>query len=404
MDIDYFLRKQTILLSNITTTYIRDKYFNLLNSDERLIALVGARGVGKTTVILQYLQSLQNKFLYLTGDDIEFTNSSIYEITDEFYKLGGRIIAIDEVHKYQNWSQEIKNIYDSFPDMIIRISGSSMLNIIYEKYDLSRRLVLYKMETLCFKEYLEIQKDIRLETYTLEEILQNAVSISSDLMMKHNDIYGLFKEYLKHGAYPFYLESLNSFDQKLYNAMDKIIHEDIPSLNKMDYTHLSVFQKLIFYVTAAKKPFGVNVAALSREFGVTEPTLHTYLQILDKTGIFKSMRKYSKNISKKPQKLLFANSNILYSYSNDLNIEVEIGTVRETFFTNCFKDIYYSDIGDFLIESSVDNKVTQYIFEVGGKNKKFSQVKDIENSFLALDIDFTTNDKKIPLWLFGFLN
>lgn len=395
MNIDYFLRKQTIILSKTTTKYIRDKYFKLLNSDDRLIGLVGARGVGKTTVILQYLKSLDEKFIYLTGDDIEFTNSSIYDIADEFYKLGGRIIAIDEVHKYQNWSQEIKNIYDSFPDMIIRVSGSSMLNILYEKYDLSRRLVLHKMDTLSFKEFLEIEKQITLPSYTLEQILENAVSTSSDLIMKHSDIYGLFKEYLKHGAYPFYLEGVNSFDQKLYNAMDKIIHEDIPSLNKIDYSHISVFGKLIFYVTASKKPFSVNISALAREFGITEPTLHTYFQILDKTGIFKAMRKYSKNISKKPQKLLFSNSNILYSYSHDLNIEVDIGTVRETFFTNCFKEIYYSDIGDF--------KVGKYIFEVGGKGKDFSQIKNIENSFLALDIDFTTNDKKIPLWLFGFL-
>lgn len=395
MNIDYFMRKQTIILSKLSVTYVRDKYFNQLSRNDRLVALIGARGVGKTTVILQYLKSLDVKSIYVTGDDIEFTNSSLYEIADEFYALEGRVICIDEVHKYKNWAQEIKNIYDSFPDMTIRISGSSMLNIIYEKYDLSRRLVICKMDTLSFKEYVEIQKGIKLQSYRFDEILNSAVKISSDLVLKHQDIYGLFKEYLKHGAYPFYLEGLESFDQKLYNAMDKIIHEDIPSLNKIDYSHISLFQKMIFYVVFAKKPFSVNVAALSREFGVTEPTLYTYLSILDKTGIFRSMRKYSKNISKKPQKLLFSNTNILYSYSNDLNIEVDIGTVRETFFANCFKDIYYSDIGDF--------KVEEYVFEVGGKNKNFAQVKDVDKSFLALDIDFTTNDKKIPLWLFGFI-
>lgn len=395
MNIDYFMRKQTIILSKLSVTYVRDKYFNQLSRNDRLVALIGARGVGKTTVILQYLKSLDVKSIYVTGDDIEFTNSSLYEIADEFYALEGRVICIDEVHKYKNWAQEIKNIYDSFPDMTIRISGSSMLNIIYEKYDLSRRLVICKMDTLSFKEYVEIQKGIKLQSYRFDEILNSAVKISSDLVLKHQDIYALFKEYLKHGAYPFYLEGLESFDQKLYNAMDKIIHEDIPSLNKIDYSHISLFQKMIFYVVFAKKPFSVNVAALSREFGVTEPTLYTYLSILDKTGIFRSMRKYSKNISKKPQKLLFSNTNILYSYSNDLNIEVDIGTVRETFFANCFKDIYYSDIGDF--------KVEEYVFEVGGKNKNFAQVKDVDKSFLALDIDFTTNDKKIPLWLFGFI-
>lgn len=396
MNIDYFIRKQTLLISKLYKSYVRTKYFNMLNSKDRLIGLIGSRGVGKTTVILQYLQSLDSKYLYLIGDDIEFTNSSLYDIVDEFYTLGGRVVAIDEVHKYQNWAQEIKNIYDSFPDIIIRISGSSMLNIIYEKYDLSRRLVLHKMETLSFKEYVEIQKGIGLQSYTFKEILNNSENLSKELVFKYDDLYALFKIYLKSGVYPFYLEGLDSFDQKLYNAMDKIIHEDIPSLNKIDYTHVSIFQKLIFYIVSSKKPFSVNIAALSREFGITEPTLYTYMQILDKTGIFRSMRKYSTKISKKPQKLLFSNTNILYSYSNDLNIEVDIGTVRETFFVNCFSDIYYSDVGDF--------KVGNSLFEVGGKNKSFSQVKDIENSYLAVDIDFTTNDKKIPLWLFGFMS
>ncbi len=395
MNIDYFIRKQTLLISKIDISYIRKKYFDILNSKDRLIALIGPRGVGKTTVILQYLKSLDSKFLYLIGDDIEFTNASLYSIVDEFYTLGGRVVAVDEVHKYQNWSQEIKNIYDSFPDITIRISGSSMLNIIYEKYDLSRRVVLHTMGTLKFREFVEIQKGLTLQSYSLEEILTDAQNLSKELVFRYDDLYALFKTYLKSGAYPFYLEGIESFDQKLYNAMDKIIHEDIPSLNKIDYTHVSIFQKLIFYIVSSKKPFSVNMAALSREFGITEPTLYTYMEILDKTGIFRSMRKFSTKISKKPQKLLFSNSNILYSYSNDFNIEVDMGTVRETFFTSCFNDIFYSDVGDF--------RVGEYLFEVGGKNKSFLQVKDIKHSYLALDIDFTTNDKKIPLWLFGFL-
>lgn len=395
MILDYFIRKQTLLVSKVDKSYIRSKYFDMLHSKDRLIALVGSRGVGKTTVLLQYLQSTDAKFLYLIGDDIEFTNSSLYDTVDEFYTLGGRIVAIDEVHKYQNWAQEIKNLYDSFPDLVIRISGSSMLNIIYEKYDLSRRVVVHKMQTLSFKEYVEIQKKIKLESYSLETILNDAQNLSKKLVFAHDDLYGLFKTYLKSGAYPFYLEGLESFDQKLYNAMDKIIHEDIPSLNKIEYTHTSIFQKLIFYIASAKKPFSVNMASLSREFGITEPTLYTYMDILDKTAIFKSMRKQSIKISKKPQKLLFANTNILNSYSTELNIEVDVGTLRETFFANCFKEIFYSDVGDF--------KVGDYLFEVGGKNKTFSQIKDIENSYLVVDIDFTTNGKKIPLWLFGFL-
>ncbi len=393
MNIDYFIRKQELLFSKLEAKYIRNKYFNILNTDERLIGVIGSRGVGKTTVLLQYLKNLKQKSLYITGDDIEFTNTKIYMLVDEFYSLGGRVLAVDEIHQYKDWAREIKNIYDSFPDLIIRISGSSMLNILYEKYDLSRRIILHKMETLCFKEYFEIENNIKLSEFTLEDILTNASDISKELVFKYPNLYSSFKSYLQYGAYPFYLEGKDSFHQKLFNALDKIIFEDIPSLNKIDYIHISVFQKLIFLVISSKKPFLVNMASLSRDFGITEPTLYTYMEILDRTGIFKSMRKFSNKISKKPQKLLFSNTNILYSYAKKFDIDVEIGTVRETFFVNCFDNIFYSDVGDF--------KVDDNIFEVGGKNKSFNQIKDKTNSYLAIDIDFTTNNKKIPLWLFS---
>ncbi len=395
MNINYFTRKQELILAKIETRFIRKKYFDILNSDERLIALIGARGVGKTTLLFQYMKENNTKSLYMTGDDIEFTSSSIYALTDEFYALGGRVIIIDEVHRYKNWVQEIKNIYDSFPDLTIRISGSSMINILYEKYDLSRRLVIHTLPVLSFKEYYEIQKGITLKSYTLKEILTNSSEISKELIFKYKDLYAEFKNYLQHGAYPFYLEGVESFAGKLFNALEKIIYEDIPSLNKMDYSHISIFEKLIFFVVSANKPFSVNVAALAREFGVSEPTLYTYLSILDKTAIFKTMRKSSNKVSKKPQKILFANSNILYAYADKINLELDIGTIRETFFVNCFKNIFYSDIGDF--------KLDKYLFEVGGRNKTFSQVKDVNDSFLAIDIDFTSNDKKIPLWLFSFI-
>ncbi len=251
------------------------------------------------------------------------------------------------------------------------------------------------MDILSFKEYLEIEKKTTFPRYTLENILNDASSISKELVFAYEDLFVLFKNYLLNGAYPFYLEGKENFEQKLFDAMDKIIYEDIPSLNKIDYSHISIFQKLIFLVASAKKPFSVNMASLSREMGITEPTLYTYMDILDKTGIFKSMKKEAKKLSKKPQKLLFSNTNILYSYNKKFAMEIDVRTVRETFFVNCFEDIFYSDIGDFVLEGN--------IFEVGGRNKDFSQIKDISHSYLAIDIDFTTNDKKIPLWIFGFL-
>ncbi len=400
MSIEYFSRKQELLISEVTTNYTRDRYLNYLKSDEKLIALVGSRGVGKTTLLLQYLKSCTLNYLYLSGDDIEFTNIKLYDLVDQFYSYNGRVLVIDEIHKYKNWSQELKNIYDSFPNLTIRVSGSSMLNILYEKYDLSRRLMIYELPTLSFREYLELNKGISFESYSLENILQNSSTLSKNLVFNHSDLYSEFHLYLKYGAYPFYLENIENFDKKLFNALDKVIYEDIPSLNKIDYSHISILKKIIYKVLSSQKPFQVNIASLSKEFGISEPTLYTYLEILDKTKIFKSLKKYSKKLSRKPQKLLFSNTNILNSYANEFSIDIDIGTLRETYFTNCFDNIYYSDIGDFIVEYKKDNK---YIFEVGGKSKSFTQIKNLNNSYLAIDIDFSINDKKIPLWLFGFL-
>jgi predicted AAA+ superfamily ATPase len=395
MSINYFLRKQNLLISKISIEFIRTDYIEYLKEDEKLVGIIGPRGVGKTTLLLQYLKQSSQKYLYFSADDVVFQDLGLYDLVDEAYTLGRKLVVIDEIHKYKNWAGEIKNIYDSFPDIKIRISGSSMINILFEKYDLSRRLVLYKVPHLSFREFLSMQKSEKFEKLKLEEILTNSEQLSSDLVFKHDDLYAFFKDYLEYGAYPFFIEGKKNFSKKLFNALDKVINEDIPSLNKIDYAHVIIFKKLIFRLVEAKKPFQVNVAKLSREFGISEPTLYTYFEILEKSRIFTPIKKYSKKISKKPEKLLFSNSNILYSYANEFDREVEIGTVRETFFVNCFEKIFYSDVGDF--------KVGEYVFEVGGKNKSFKQIKDVENSFVVADIDYTVNDKKIPLWLFGFL-
>ena len=395
MNINYFLRKQNLLISQISTKFVRIDYLEYLKEDEKLVGIIGPRGVGKTTLLLQYLKESTAKYLYFSADDVVFQDLRLYDLVDEAYSLGRKLVVIDEIHKYRNWAGEIKNIYDSFPDIKIRISGSSMINILFEKYDLSRRLVLYRVPHLSFREFLSMQKKEHFEVLKFEDILSNAEQLSSNLVFKHDDLFGLFREYLEYGAYPFFIEGKKNFSQKLFNALDKVINEDIPSLNKIDYAHIIVFKKLIFRLVEAGKPFQVNVAKLSREFGISEPTLYTYFDILEKSRIFTPIKKYSKKVSKKPEKLLFSNTNILYSYANEFDKEVEIGTVRETFFVNCFDKVFYSDIGDF--------RVGEYIFEIGGKGKSFKQIKDVKNSFIVADIDYTVDDKKIPLWLFGFL-
>ena len=388
--------KQQRLINALTHIEYTREAFKYINNREKMVGLIGSRGVGKTTLLLQYIKQFDlDDALYFSADDLLVLNYGIYNIVDEFYSFGGRIVAIDEVHRFKNWSQHLKNIYDSFPDLTIRISGSSMLNILYESHDLSRRLVLKKVNRLSFREYLILKEKITLETYSLEEILSQHRKICSNIVQKYPKILKYFKDYLQTGCYPYGIES-EFFSEKLFNALEKIIYEDIPSLNRIKYDQLVVFKKLIFIIVSAKVPYKVSVDKLSKELGISEPTLYIYFDILNKTGIFNSVKKYSKKLSRKPDKLLFDNTNILNSYAKEYKIDVEIGTVRETFFASCFEDnltLYYSDIGDF--------KVDKYIFEVGGKNKTFKQIANEEEGFLVIDTDFTTHKRKVPLWIFG---
>ncbi|TKI69051.1 ATP-binding protein [Sulfurimonas crateris] len=388
-------RKLVSIAKNIT--YLR-KEFDFINSDERLIALIGARGVGKTTLLLQYLgQYSLDEALYFSADDISIAAFGIVEIVEEFYKLGGRIVVIDEVHMFKEWAAHIKNLYDFYPDLTIRISGSSMLNILMQSHDLSRRILTKELGILSFKEYFEIKHHATLSSFSFEDILSNHNEISYELICKYPNLYKEFKNYLKNGAYPFFTisKSEESFASKLFNSIEKIIYEDIPSTQKIKFENLISFKKLIYAVVSAKVPYSVKIDSLAKELGVSEPTLYTYLDILDKTGIFRTLKKQSTKQSKKPEKLYFQNTNILYTLASDQKIATDIGAIRETFFVNSFKEIYYSDIGDFVVDG--------IIFEVGGKGKSFSQVKDIEKSYLAIDVDTTTHKHKVPLWLFGFL-
>jgi len=251
------------------------------------------------------------------------------------------------------------------------------------------------VQPLNFREYMKLAHKIELPSLSLDVILSDSSEISSTLALENPMLYKNFLRYLHIGFYPFFIEDEAAFKNKLFNALDKVINEDIPSINKIDFTHLSIFKKFIAKLIYAKVPYKVNISALSKEFGVSHPTLNTYLNILEGTKLIKPIKKYSANISRKPEKLLFGNTNILYAFADEFGMEVEIGTVRETFFSSCFDKIYYSDIGDF--------KVDKYIFEIGGKNKSFKQVKDVENSFVVVDTDYTMEPNKIPLWLFGLL-
>jgi len=395
--IKYIQNKQIRNINYVSLDFVRAPYLEKLTSKNRLVGLIGQRGVGKTTLLLQYLKSnyKPSEYLYFSADDVYIINSSIYDIADEFVRFGGKVIVIDEIHKYQNWANEIKTVYDSFPELHIRFSGSSMLNILNEKFDLSRRCVISYVKPLSFREFIKLDQNIDLPTVSFEEILSNHNELSTTLALEHPTLYKNFLKYLQIGFYPFFIEDEAEYKNKLFNACEKIINEDIPSLNKIEYTHLSIFKKFIAKLIYAKVPFKVNISALCKEFGVSHPTLGTYMNILESTKIIRPIKKYSQNISKKPDKLLFGNTNLLYTFADEFGVEVNIGTVRETFFASCFETIYYSDIGDFSVDET--------IFEIGGKNKSFKQIQDINNSYLVIDTDYSMEKRKIPLWLFGLL-
>ena len=207
-----------------------------------------------------------------------------------------------------------------------------------------------------------------------------------------------FKNYLKSGAYPFFINSISydSFTSKLLNSIEKIIYEDIPSTSKIKFENLISFKKLIYKVVSSKVPFLVKIDSLAKELAISEPTLYVYLDILDKTGIFRTLKKQSSKQSRKPKKIYFQNTNILYTLAKDQQITIDIGTVRETFFVNSFENVCYSDIGDFIVNGTV--------YEIGGKNKSFTQIKEIDKSYLVVDTDTTTHKNKIPLWMFGIID
>ena len=223
--------------------------------------------------------------------------------------------------------------------------------------------------------------------------MNNPVEISNNLIAEYPFIYAEFKKYLKTGCYPFFTESETFYNEKLINSLLKVINEDIPSIKKIKYEHLYLFKKLIFKLIEARVPYKLNISALSNEFHISTPTLYNYLNILEHTGIFRLIKKYSQKTTKKPEKILFANPNILYSFSEEYGIEPDIGTVRECFFVSNFKKLFYAENGDFIYND--------IFFEIGGKKKSFSQIKDKKNSFLIIDTDITVNKNKIPLWLFG---
>ena len=386
----------TLYLSLIQIPPYKRYFYDQIDHNDKLIGLFGARGVGKTTYILNYLKNSKvsiGKKLYISADNIELYDTSLVEIAKNFSAIGGEILAIDEIHKYKNFEIELKQIYDMLPLKVI-FSGSSAINLEYAKADLSRRATIYRINGLSFREFLEFKTGIKLDSYSLDEILERHSEIAFDILTRLKPL-EFFKEYLESGYYPFYFDNPSKYAIKLNETINTAIEVDIPSIFKIKYEYVTNLKKLVKLICSSE-PFTLNIKELSKKIGIDRETLYLYFDYLHRGKILNVVRSKIKgdNIFLKPDKVYLNNTNLNYSYCK----EASIGMIRETAFATFLVDFDISipKKGDFLVDE-------KYLFEIGGKNKSFKQIKDIEHSFVVADDIEVGFGSKIPLWLFGFL-
>ena len=384
---------------NLTNLTIERNFANQIIWKDRLIGVKGARGVGKTTLILQYIKrnfEFGSNNLYVSLDDVYFSGNSLIDFTENFVKNGGEFLFLDEVHRYKNWAQELKNVYDDFPELKLVFTGSSILDITKSKADLSRRAVLYKMPGLSFREYIQFTRDMEFEKYSLEDILHNHEHITDTVTAKIKPL-PEFKKYLQSGYYPFFMEYSETYHERLEQVINLVLETDIPAMKAINLEGIAKLKQLL-YIISTSVPFKPNIKKLSEKTGISRNSLVYYLNYLEEAQILHLLHKDNMGISllQKPEKIYLDNTNLIHTLAYQ---DANTGNERETFFMNQLAQnhiVTYSDKSDFLI----DNKFT---FEIGGQSKTGKQIKDIPNSYLAIDNIEYGYKNKIPLWLFGFL-
>jgi predicted AAA+ superfamily ATPase len=390
--------QRLIQLSNLYFSLPRPSFrrylFSKIDFESKLIGILGQRGVGKTTLIRQIAQQYNlpnSKMLYISADNIQRTLS---DIAIEFASFGGKLLIIDEIHKAHNFALELKTIYD-FIDIKVIFSGSSALELENSKVDLSRRSLFYELGSLSFREFLAIKFGIELEPLTLEEILENHQDIALSITAKFKPL-EYFSYYKAYGAYPFFTEGELGYNLRLNEIMNIILDSEVATIYNVDSDKINTIRKLL-HLLCSSVPIELNIQNLAQSAGVSRNTLYSYLYYLKKANLIEIIggNFRNKKLLNKPDKIYLDNINLY----NILCSEQNIGSLRESFFVSQLKvahSVKYSNIGDFKID---DN----FIFEIGGKNKSFKQIKDVPNSFVVADGIEVGFGAKIPLWLFGFL-
>ncbi len=387
------------LLRATTDKFVRYAYDGIDWSD-RLIAVVGPRGTGKTTMLLQHIKKTfadTNKALYVSLDNIYFTSNRLLDLADRFYAYGGTHLFIDEVHRYPTWAIEIKNIYDSYPDLNIVFTGLSMLQIYKSKVDLSRRMIDYQLAGLSFREFLQLNGKLTVPTLTLKDIIKNHVNIAQEITAKIK-ILPEFKHYLEYGYYPFFRENLRTYYTRLQHVINTVLDVDLPAVEPIEYPSILKIKKLLVIISGMV-PFTPNIATLCSDVDTHRAALVKYFDLLDKAGLIANVNAPGKSMGamSKPDKVYMDNTNLLHTLRGNA---VDTGCMRETFFANQLRAAKHAvgtaKQGDFTIDNN-------YVFEVGGSSKTFKQIKNVKNSYIAAAETEVGFGNKIPLWLFGLL-
>ena len=395
---ELFNRYQRIS-QKIQTDFVRS-FMQEVNWNARLIGIKGARGVGKTTLLLQYLKInfTDNRALtlYVSLDSFAFRGKTLLGLADEFVRNGGKHLFLDEVHKYPNWAQELKNIYDDYSELQIVFTGSSLLEILNSRADLSRRVMIYHMQGLSFREFIMLETGIYFAPLTLESILKDHLHLAGLINAKIK-VFPHFEKYLKQGYYPFYREELDLYEHRVEEVINMMLEIELPLLRGMDIGLVPKIKQLLVIISESV-PFVPNIVNLSQKIEIHRTTLMSYLFYLQELGLTYHLLKEARGSVRlqKPAKIYLENTNLMYVLSS---FSANRGNVRETFFANQVgykHKISYHEKTDFLVDNT-------YAFEIGGKDKSKKQITGIENAYIVSDEIEYGYQNKIPIWLFGFL-
>lgn len=394
---DELYRKSDLRLANLKNDYERS-LSKKIDWEYPLLGITGARGTGKTTLLLQRMRELDNgrESLYITMDDPYFLEVSLIQFLEEYRIYGGKYLFIDEVHKYPSWARELKNFYDFYKDVNIVFTGSSAVDIYRQDVDLSRRAVMFELSGLSFREYLIFKQILDVPAIELEDIIENHKDIALTLIKDFNPI-PHFEDYLRYGYYPFFMEGESYFTVRLEQVIRIIVESDMRFIREITLENTRSILKLL-KILATTVPFKPNISSLSEKVGIDRNTLINYLHYLEKARLVNTLQAYGKKLTKlaKPDKLYLENTNIQYALAGG---KADRGSMRELFFMNQManigKEATLPHNGDFFID--------EITYEIGSKNKTNRQIHNVKASYIVADgIEFGGGNK-IPLWLFGMM-